>query len=189
MILLREILAKFYEAIIIILLALLVITSIGWGVEHYLSNQKDATVQEYKQKYTDLETDYKVARLTAERNKAQAEAYFAAKLRTITEQKDAEIKNILADTRHSTDVIERVYHYTDTATKLVPNSTTESVVNYTGALSDVFKECQSRLVEMGETADRHAIDSEYLQEIIKGYREVIDEFNKRLQPVNEKQTE
>ena len=160
----QEFINKFYQIIIVILLAIILIGSIFGGVQTWRASA-------WKTDYQLLDAKYKteVAEAKAETEKAKAEAReqeknWAEQLLEAEKYYSESLKDIITDSSSTKSIIERMSKQINTATSRMSTATKETIIEYANTNSDILKECIGKYQYVAEQADKHAIDAKRLSD-------------------------
>jgi len=151
-------LAKFYKAIIIVLMAflLLITTSFGiqsWRVDHYQT--------EYKLLDAKFKTQVAESQTLTEKAKAEAaskEKQWSEQLLKAEQNYNVKIKQVMADATRAQSAADRLSKQLDTAKSRMSTAPRETIIKYVNTNSDILKECITEYRAMAEAADGHTID-------------------------------
>lgn len=155
---------KAQQVIICIALALVVVLAVGLTVQTLRLNAavaKAETIQtKYKTEKTIADAQYQAA---LDKAKGLEKAWAQ---RLITAEKRAnEQKQIALAWRDRANAANLSLSATlDQAKTSLPIATKQANIEYTNALSDVFRECSSRHKELAAKADGHAVDAQEMSD-------------------------
>ncbi|OTG85515.1 hypothetical protein B9T31_12040 [Acinetobacter sp. ANC 4558] len=161
---LQQFIDKFYQIIILVLLAIILILSIFSGTQTW-------RVQSLKTNYSLLNAQYKteVAETKALTEQAKAEArtkekQWSDKLLEAERNHNAKMQEIIIDVNHAKSAINGMSKQIDKATSRMSTASKETIIEYTTTNSDVLKECIGQYQYVAEQADKHAADAHRLSE-------------------------
>lgn len=160
----QEIMAKFYQLIIMILGVLVLIFGIGWFCQIWYTNHQANQINTLKKEHADYVLQQKidiekakVAAVTQEKQWseqiAKAESNYNAKIQEITH--DAGVASASADSLRKQISI---------ANTRLPNASTKTTSEYAATLSDVFQDCVAEYSELAKQADQDRAVAEKLDE-------------------------
>ncbi|MDQ8936661.1 hypothetical protein [Acinetobacter rudis] len=157
-------LAKFYKAIIIVLMAFLLLGGIGLSIQSWRVDHCQAEYQ-----LLDVKFKTQVAESQALTEKAKAEAaskekQWSEQLLKAEQNYNVKIKQVLADATRAQSVADRLSKQLDTAKSRMSTAPKETIIKYVNTSSDILKECVDKYRTMAEAADGHAVDVGRLSE-------------------------
>lgn len=157
-------LAKFYEAIILVLMAFLLLALVGLGVQSWrVSSLQD----DYAQLDSNYQADIAKAEALTEKAKADAivkEKHWSEKLLKAEIQHREDIKHIIADSNSAKSAIDRLSKQIDTASSRMSTATRETIIEYTNVSGVVLEKCVNEYRAVAQRADEHAADAKRLNE-------------------------
>lgn len=157
-------LAKFYEAIILVLMAFLLLALVGLGVQSWrVSSLQD----DYAQLDSNYQADIAKAEALTEKAKADAlakEKQWSDKLLKAEIQHREDIKHIIADSNSAKSAIDRLSKQIDTASSRMSTATRETIIEYTNASGVILEKCVNEYRAVAQRADEHAADAKRLNE-------------------------
>lgn len=160
----KAFIAKFYEAVIIILTAFLLLVLIGLGVQTWRASTWQKYYDTLDAKY---QTDLAKAEALTEKAKADAlakEKQWSEKLLKAEIQHREDIKHIIADSNSAKSAIDRLSKQIDTASSRMSTATRETIIEYTNASGVVLEKCVNEYRAVAQRADEHAADAKRLNE-------------------------
>ena len=160
----KAFIAKFYEAVIIILAAFLLLVLIGLGVQTWRASTWQKYYDTLDAKY---QTDLAKAEALTEKAKADAlakEKQWSEKLLKVEIQHREDIKHIIADSNSAKSAIDRLSKQIDTASSRMSTATRETIIEYTNASGVVLEKCVNEYRTVAQRADEHAADAKRLNE-------------------------
>lgn len=161
---LQVFLAKFYEAIICILMALFLIVSIGLVVQTWRLSSIQSDYELLNAKY---QTDLAKAEALTEKAKADAiakEKQWSEKLLKAEIQHREDIKQIIADSNSAKSAIDRLSKQIDTASSRMSTATRETIIEYASASGVVLEKCVNEYRTVAQRADEHSADAKRLND-------------------------
>lgn len=157
-------LAKFYEAVIIVLTAFLLLAVIGLGIQSWRVNHYQTEYRLLDAKYKTEIAEANVATEKAIADAAVKEQLMAQKLLDAEKEYSAQIQKITADARAADLAADRLSKQLSEAKKRVPSATVKTVIEYVDTSSDVLKKCVAEYRLVAKAADEHAADARRLSE-------------------------
>ncbi|KXZ68747.1 hypothetical protein AVENLUH13518_02907 [Acinetobacter venetianus] len=161
---LQVFLAKFYEAIIYILMALFLIAATGLGVQTW---RLSSTQSDYELLNAKYQTDLAKSEALTEKAKAgaiKAEKKWSEKLLTAEINHNEQVQKILADSNDAKSAIDRLSKQINTASGRMSTATKETIIEYANASGDVLEKCVNEYRTMAQRADEHAADAKRLSD-------------------------
>jgi outer membrane murein-binding lipoprotein Lpp len=163
-IIIQEFIAKFYQVIILVLLAIILILSIFGGIQTWRASL-------LKTDYQLLDAQYKkeVAEVKALTEQAKAEARTKEKewsdqLLEAEKNHNAKMQEIITDVNNAKSAVNSMSKQLDTATRRMSTASKETIIEYANTNSDILKECIGRYQWVAEQADKHAVDAKRLSD-------------------------
>lgn len=163
-VMLQVFLAKFYEAIICILMALFLIVSIGLGVQTWRLSSIQSNYELLDAKY---QTDLAKSEALTEKAKADAiktEKEWSEKLLTAEINHNEQVQKILADSNDAKSAIDRLSKQINTASSRMSTATKETIIEYANTSGDILEKCVNEYRTMAQRADEHAADAKRLSD-------------------------
>lgn len=160
----KAFIAKFYEAVIIFLMAFLLLTLIGLGVQTWRASIWQKYYDTLDAKY---QTDLAKAEALTEKVKTDAltkEKQWSEKLLKAEIQHREDIKHIIADSNSAKSAIDRLSKQVDTASSRMSTATRETIIEYSNASGVVLEKCVNEYRTVAQRADEHAADAKRLNE-------------------------
>ncbi len=160
----KAFIAKFYEAVILILAAFLLLVLIGLGVQTWRASTWQKYYDTLDAKY---QTDLAKAEALTEKAKADAlakEKQWSEKLLKAEIQHREDIKHIIADSNSAKSAIDRLSKQIDTASSRMSTATRETIIEYSNASGVVLEKCVNEYRAVAQRADEHAADAKRLNE-------------------------
>ncbi|WP_322853507.1 hypothetical protein, partial [Acinetobacter sp. ANC 4558] len=161
---LQQFIDKFYQIIILVLLAIILILSIFSGTQTW-------RVQSLKTNYSLLNAQYKteVAETKALTEQAKAEArtkekQWSDKLLEAERNHNAKMQEIIIDVNRAKSAINGMSKQIDKATSRMSTASKETIIEYATTNSDILKKCIIEYQYMAEQADKHATDARRLSD-------------------------
>ncbi|OTG86496.1 hypothetical protein B9T31_08390 [Acinetobacter sp. ANC 4558] len=161
---LQQFIDKFYQIIILVLLAIILILSIFSGTQTW-------RVQSLKTNYSLLNAQYKTevaeAKALTEQAKAEArtkEKQWSDKLLEAERNHNAKMQEIIIDVNRAKSAINGMSKQIDKATSRMSTASKETIIEYATTNSDILKECIEQYQYMAEQADKHAADARRLSD-------------------------
>ncbi|ALH95604.1 hypothetical protein [Acinetobacter equi] len=163
-IIIQEFIAKFYQVIILILLAIILVLSIFGGVQTWRASSLKTDYQLLNAKY---KTEVAEAKALTEQAKAEArtkEKEWSDKLLEVEKAHNAKMQEIIIDVNNAKSAVDGMSKQLDTATKRMSTASKETIIEYANTNSDVLKECIGQYQYVAEQADKHAADAKRLSD-------------------------
>lgn len=160
----KAFIAKFYEAVILILAAFLLLALIGFGVQTWRASTWQKYYDTLDAKY---QTDLAKAEALTEKAKADAlakEKQWSEKLLNAEIQHREDIKHIIADSNSAKSAIDRLSKQIDTASSRMSTATRETIIEYSNASGIVLEKCVNEYRTVAQRADEHAADAKRLSD-------------------------
>ncbi|WP_180110514.1 hypothetical protein [Acinetobacter sp. YH12098] len=162
--LVQAFIAKFYEAVIIVMAVFLLLSLVGLGIQSW-------RVSALKDDYALLESKYQtdVAKAEALTEKAKAEAIalekkWSEKLLNAEITHNAKLQEIITDSNSAKSAVERLSKQINTATDRMSTATRETIIEYASANGDILEKCVSEYRTVAQRADEHAADAKRLSD-------------------------
>jgi hypothetical protein len=157
-------LAKFYETVIIVLAVFLLLAITALGIQSWRVNH-------FKSEYTLLNAKYKTEAAEAKAMAELAKASAALKEKQWSEQQlkaeqnyNAKIKQIKSDADLAQSSADSLSKQLKIASSRLSSASKETIIEYTGANSDILERCIKEYQTVAEKADGHAADAERLRD-------------------------
>ena len=163
-IIIQEIIAKFYQVIILVLLAIILVLSIFGGVQTWRASSLKTDYQLLDAKY---KTEVAEAKALTEQAKAEArtkEKEWSDKLLEAEKAHNAKMQEIIIDVNNAKSAVNSMSKQLDTATKRMSTASKETIIEYANTNSDILKECIGQYQWVAEQADKHAADAKRLSD-------------------------
>lgn len=163
-IIIQEFINKFYQIIIIILLAIVLIGAIFSGVQTWRASAWKTDYQLLDAKY---KTEVAEAKAATEKAKAEAreqEKVWTEQLLEAEKYYSESLKNIINDSNSAKSAVDSMSKQIDTATSRMFTATKETIIEYANTNGNILKECIGKYQYVAEQADKHAIDAKRLSD-------------------------
>lgn len=155
---------KFYQAIIVTLLAIVLIVSVFGGVQTWRASAWKTDYQLLDAKYKTEVAEEKAATEKAKAEAREQEKIWVEQLLQAEKNYSESLKDIIADSNSAKSLVERMSKQIDTATSRMSTATKETIIEYANTNSDILKECIGKYQYVAEQADKHAIDAKRLSD-------------------------
>ena len=160
----QEFISKFYQVIILVLLATILVLSIFGGVQTWRASSLKIDYQLLNAKY---KTEVAEAKALTEQAKAEArtkEKEWSDKLLEAEKAHNAKMQEIIIDVNNAKSAVDGMSKQLDTATRRMSTASKETIIEYANTNSDILKECIGRYQWVAEQADKHAASQRKLEE-------------------------
>ena len=160
----QELMAKFYQLIIMILAVLILIFGIGWFCQIWYTNHLANQINTLKKEHADYVLQQKIDIANAKAAAATQEKKWSEQIATAESNYNAKIQEITHDASVASANVDSLRKQISIANSRLPIAPTKTASEYTAALSDVFQDCVARYGEMAKQADQDRAIAEKLDE-------------------------
>lgn len=156
--------AKFYQLIIMVLAALVLIFGIGWFCQIWYTNHLASQINALKKEHADYVLQQQLAIEKAKAAAREQEKNWSEKIAKAESNYNVKIQEITRDANAATANANSLRDQIGIANSRLSSASTKTTSEYTAALSDVFQDCVARYGEMAKQADEDRAVAEKLNE-------------------------
>ncbi|MHA3050188.1 hypothetical protein [Acinetobacter sp. ANC 4639] len=160
----QELMAKFYQLIIMVLGALVLILGIGWFCQIWYTNHLANQINTLKKEHADYILQQKIDIANAKAAAATQEKKWSEQIATAESNYNAKIQEITHDASIANANADSLRKQISIANTRLPNASTKTASDYAATLSDVFQECVTEYSELAKQADQDRAIAEKLDE-------------------------
>ena len=160
----QEIMAKFYQLIIVVLGVLVLIFGIGWFCQIWYTNHLANQINTLKKEHADYVLKQQLAVEKAKVAAREQEKKWSEQIATAESNYNAKIQEITHDASIASANADSLSKQLSVANSRLPSAPTKTASEYTATLSDVFQDCVARYGEMAKQADQDRAIAEKLDE-------------------------
>ena len=163
-IIIQEFISKFYQVIILVLLAIILALSIFGGIQTWRASSLKTDYQLLDAKYKKEVAEAKALTEQAIAEAKTTEKEWSDKLLEAEKNHNAKMQEIIIDVNNAKSAVSSMSKQLDTATRRMSTASKETIIEYANTNSDILKECIGQYQWMAEQADKHATDAKRLND-------------------------
>ena len=160
----QEIMAKFYQLIIMILGVLVLIFGIGWFCQIWYTNHQANQINTLKKEHADYVLKQQLAVEKAKVAAREQEKKWSEQIATAESNYNAKIQEITHDASVASANADSLRNQIGIANSRLPSASTKTASEYTATLSNVFQDCVAEYTELAKQADQDRAIAEKLDE-------------------------